>query len=95
MRQPHWYVLESCCCVVVLTSGRPLQVLTPCCLKGWLGKQVQKRAAKQKQPHYNVLCDELGGMVTEGNGNTRVVFDQHMLSPKNGFILSHRCTENL
>ena len=60
-------------------------LLAPCCLKGWLGKQVQKRAKELGRQHYSVLCEELGGMV--GSESTIVHYDDQVLSPKNGYIM--------
>ena len=73
-------------------------LLSPCCLKGWLGKQVQNNAAQQQRVHYEVLCEELAAMlqpeqVVSGPNTcvkTWIEFDVNVLSPKNGFILSKR-----
>ena len=43
-------------------SGGPLLrelVLSPCCLKGWLGKEVQRQARELHRPHYEVLVSTL------------------------------------
>ena len=66
-------------------------VLSPCCLKGWLGKQVQARAKQQGRDHYKVLCEELAGMLgADRELCVAVVYDIHVLSPKNGYILAYR-----
>jgi hypothetical protein len=64
------------------------------CLKGWLGKAVQKRADQEggRQP-YAVLVEELAGLVQTECGERDVVrtsFDPEVLSVKNGYIFATR-----
>ncbi|EOD07865.1 hypothetical protein EMIHUDRAFT_249317 [Emiliania huxleyi CCMP1516] len=60
-------------------SGGPLLrelVLSPCCLKGWLGKEVQRQARELHRPHYEVLVSTLAELVraacrdAEGEGGS-------------------------
>lgn len=43
-----------------------LLVLSPCCLKGWLGAAVRRRAQEENREDYAVLCEELCGMASSG-----------------------------
>ena len=76
-------------------------VLSPCCLKGFLGKQCQLRAKQQRKDPYDILCRELLVIAREMVGGTRrgteqqgevaeLLFDTEVLSAKNGFLLCAR-----
>lgn len=76
-------------------AGRGLGglVLSPCCLKGWLGKAVQKRAKAEARAHYPVLVEELAALVQSECGSRDTVeasFDTAVLSEKNGYIFAAR-----
>jgi hypothetical protein len=64
-------------------------VLCPCCLRGSLGRAVQKEAAKRgggHAIHYPVLVETMADLCRQEFLNLEVVFDASVLSPKNGFI---------
>jgi hypothetical protein len=64
-------------------------VLCPCCLRGSLGRAVQKEAAKRGGGHvihYPVLVETMADLCRQEFLNLEVVFDASVLSPKNGFI---------
>lgn len=65
-------------------------VLSPCCLKGYLGKQCQQRAREQGKDPYAVLCLELLAMAraTGVAESCALLFDSQVLSAKNGFLIS-------
>ena len=67
-------------------------VLSPCCLKGWLGKQVQRRAKAEGRQHYAVLVEELRTVLetTCPDDDVTERFDGSVLSEKNGYVLAAR-----
>jgi len=77
-------------------------VLSPCCLKGWGGKEAQKRAKARGVDAYVQLCEDLCGLVTcsdvmgapaVGEGETLVAeifLDVGIASVRNRLIIAQR-----
>ena len=76
-------------------------ILSPCCLKGWMGRDVQRRAKEAGCSPYATLCETLRALAagddlaaTERPAGAPIevtlAFDASVLSPKNGYVVAAR-----